>query len=55
MQLKLKQAEAANLLGISTVSLSKWERKLIVPNARYDLALSRFLGAGWREFLTAAL
>jgi transcriptional regulator with XRE-family HTH domain len=43
MQLKLKQGEAARLLGVSMVSLSKWERNLILSNSRYDKVLKDLL------------
>jgi DNA-binding transcriptional regulator YiaG len=43
-QLKLKQAQAAKLLGVSIVSLSKWERGLILPKRSFLSVLATFTG-----------
>src|SRR5688572_16097385 len=45
----LKQSEGAKQLGISTVSLSKWERDLFIPKAHYICRLSEYLGLSMRR------
>jgi DNA-binding XRE family transcriptional regulator len=42
-KLRLHQSKAAQQLGVSTVTLSKWERDLIKPKAEYAERLAKYL------------
>lgn len=44
MDLGLLQREVAELLGIATCSVAKWESGVIFPLARYGPKLVRFIG-----------
>jgi DNA-binding XRE family transcriptional regulator len=46
VQKGLKQSEAAKVLGISIVSLSKWERDLLIPKIEFMQKLAAYLGLG---------
>jgi DNA-binding XRE family transcriptional regulator len=46
VQKRLKQYEAAKVLGISVVSLSKWERDLFIPKIEFMRKLAAYLGLG---------
>jgi DNA-binding XRE family transcriptional regulator len=44
LQLKLLQWQAASKLGVSTVTMSRWERDAVYPTWRFQPRISAYLG-----------
>jgi transcriptional regulator with XRE-family HTH domain len=52
LQLKVFQAEAARLLRVSTVSLSRWECDKVFPTFPHHAQIAKYLG--FNPFTTTA-
>jgi DNA-binding XRE family transcriptional regulator len=44
LQLRIFQPEAARSLGVTTVSLSRWECDKVFPTAPYHAQIAKYLG-----------
>jgi DNA-binding transcriptional regulator YiaG len=44
LQLRIFQPEAARRLGVSTVSLSRWEYDKVYPTAQHHAQIAQYLG-----------
>ena len=44
MQLEIFQSEAARMLGVSTVTLSRWECDKVYPTPEYHQSIITYLG-----------